>query len=128
MATNAIERILKEREESRAAQPVEPEGDKFFSILLGEGVHENFLELQFRDGSRTCFSYSDLIWFNHVPEDGIDLDFGGFLITIKGRGLAPKLWNGLKQKRVAWVKESDVEMQDHPGNESFIAEISITPP
>lgn len=125
---NAIEEILKKREASRTAEVPEGDDDKFFSILIGDGLVENFLELRFRDGSCTCFSYTDLIWFNYVPEDGLDLDFGGFLITIKGRGLAPKLFGGIKQKRVAWVKESDVELQDHAGNDCFVSEITITPP
>ena len=125
---NAIEKILKEREAGRVIESPEAEGEKFFSVLIGEGLVENFLELRFRDGSCTCFSYTDLTWFNYVPEEGLDLDFGGYLITVKGRGLAPKLFNGIKQKRVAWVKESDVELQDHKGNECFIEEITITPP
>ena len=126
MAQATIDEIIRSRQAS--AEQQDAGGDKFFSVLLGEGLYENFLELQFRDGSRTCFSYTDLIWFNYSPEDGIDLDFGGYLISIKGRGLEPKLWNGLKSKRVAWVREADVELQDHGGNESFISEIMITPP
>lgn len=126
MSQAKIDEIIKSRQ--AASDQQEAASDKFFSILLGEGLFENFLELQFKDGSRTCFSYTDLIWFNHSPEDGIDLDFGGYLVSIKGRGLEPKLWNGLKSKRVAWVREADVELQDHPGNESFIETITITPP
>ncbi len=129
MSQSTIDEILRRKEAERSKlQPVEEEGGKFFSILLGEGLHENFLELQFRDGTRTCFAYQDLGWFNYSPEDGIDLDFGGFLISLKGRGLVPRLFHGLKQKRVAWVKEADSEMQDHEGNESFISEITIMPP
>ncbi len=125
MAQSAIDEILKKKQGT--GEP-EPEGDRFFSILLGEGLFENFLELQFRDGSRTCFSYNSLTWFNLSPEDGIDLDFSGYLVSIKGRGMEPKLWNGLKAKRVAWVKEADVELQDHKGNECYIEGITITPP
>ena len=87
------------------------------------------LELRMRTGNLVCFSYSDLLWFNYDPQAGcIDLEIGGFLINIKGRGLVPKLWNGIKNKRVAWIREADTEMQDHKGNDSFIQEILITPP
>ena len=126
---NAIEDILRKKEAERAAAtPAVPQEDKFFSILLGEGLQEHFFELKFRDGSKTCFAYMDLGWFNYNPEVGLDLDFGGFLVTIAGRGFDPKLFQGIKQKRVAWVKEADVELEDHPGNDCFISQITITPP
>lgn len=123
-----IDDIIKQRQ-AAVEQPAEaPEADKFFSVLLGEGMQEHFLELQFRNGLQTCFSYTDLLWFNHDPEAGcIDLEFGGFLVTIKGRGLRP-IFMGVKNKRVAWVKEADSELQDHKENESYVEEISITPP
>jgi hypothetical protein len=130
MANDSIDRILEQRRlAEQKQQPAATEGDKFFSILLGEGLQEHFLELQFRSGLRTCFSYTDLLWFNFDPESGcIDLEFGGFLITITGRGFAPELFNGLKNKRVAWVKEADSEMQDNEANAAYISQITITPP
>lgn len=124
-----IDEILKQRQ--GAALPAEEsveEADKFFSLLRGEGAEENFFELQFRNGLQTCFSYKDLAWFNHDPESGcIDLDFGGFLVTVKGRGLA-RIFSGVKAKRIAWVKEADSSMQDHQANDCYVEEISITPP
>jgi len=123
-----IEEIINQRRAQEKAQAQETQGDKFFSTLLGEGLFENFLELQFRNGLQTCFAYSDLSWFSHDPESGcLDLEFGGFLITVKGRGLQP-LFNGIKSKRVAWVREANDKLQDHSGNESFIEEITIQPP
>ena len=131
MAQDKIDEILEQKRkkaDAPSAGAPQSEGDKFFSILVGDGMLEHFLELQFSNGLQTCFSYTDLIWFNHDPESGcIDLAFGGFLVTIKGRGLQP-LFTGIKQKRVAWVKEADSEMQDHKDNDSFIEEIVITPP
>jgi hypothetical protein len=128
MAQDSIDRVLASKQPATTAEPAE-EGDQFYSKLVGEGVTEHFLELRFRTGMRTCFSYSDLIWFNYDPEGGfMDLEFGGYLVTVKGRGLGDALFNGVRQKRVAWVKEADVEMQDHPGNKLFIQEITITPP
>ncbi|MCB1202909.1 MAG: hypothetical protein KDN18_01515 [Verrucomicrobiae bacterium] len=130
MGPDRIDQILEEKRR-KAEQPGTAQGaggDKFFSVMLGEGMQENFLELQFSNGLQTCFSYTDLIWFNHDPESGcIDLAFGGFLVTVKGRGLRP-LFSAIKQKRVAWVKEADSEMQDHQDNETFIEGITITPP
>lgn len=122
-----IEEILNERR-GKAVPEDSPAGDKFFSILRGEGLHEHFLELQFRNGLQTCFSYDGLSWFNYDPESGcIDLEFGGFLVTVRGRGLKP-LFNGIKSKRVAWVREANDVIQDHTGNESYVEEISITAP
>src|SRR3989442_729100 len=109
-AQDAVTRILearREKEKPVAAETATEEADKFFSVLVGETSQEHFLELQFRNGLRTCFSYTDLLWFNFDPEANcIDLEIGGYLITIKGRGLCPKLFNGLKNKRVSWVKEA----------------------
>jgi hypothetical protein len=131
MGQDKIDAILEQRRKAEppaAAPDAEVSGDKFFSILIGESIQEYFLELQFSNGLQTCFSYTDLSWFNHDPESGcIDLAFGGFLVTIKGRGLR-LLFNGLKQKRVNWIKEADSELQDHKDNESFVEEITITPP
>lgn len=124
-----IDEILKSR--SPAGSGATEEGaqeDKFFSVLGGDGIDENFFEVRFRDGTKTCFPYHSLSWFNLSPEEGIDLDFDGYMVSIRGRGLDPKLWNGIKQKRVAWVKEADVELQDHKGNEAFISAITITSP
>jgi hypothetical protein len=128
MAQDRIDEIIQQRQKTEKPAEAQTEGDKFFSILVGESMQEHFLELRFANGLQTCFSYTDLLWFNHDPENGcIDLAFGGFLVTIKGRGLRP-IFDGVKQKRVGWVKEADQALQDHQGNESFIQEISITPP
>lgn len=125
---NRIDEILQQRQKAeKPAAPLE-EGDKFYSVLVGDAIQEHFLELRFSNGLQTCFSYSDLMWFNHDPESGcIDLAFGEFLITIKGRGLAP-LFLGIKQKRLGWVKEADAELQDHEGNSVFVETLTITPP
>lgn len=135
MSSNIDELMQKRRAQEQAAaavsQPLESEesaGDKFFSILVGEGTEEKYLELQSKEGLHTCFSYANLLWFAYDPEDGILLEFNGYSVHIQGRGLYPKLMNGLKQKRVAWIKEADSEMQDHKGNETFVSGISITPP
>lgn len=127
MPDSAVERLLK----SRAPAPSVPaaEEGKFFSVLQADGLVENFLELQFRNGLRSCFPYSDMQWFSWDPETGyLDLEIGGFLISIKGRGLYEKLFQGIKARRVAWIKEADTEMQDHDANEAYIEEITIEPP
>ena len=132
MSSNKIDEILAQRrrpEQPAPAAAEEKQEDKFYSILVGEGTEEKFLELQFRDGLRLCLSYNDLVWFHYIPDEHcIDLEFGGFLVSIKGRGMIPQLFNGLKQKRVGWVKEADVDMQDHLGNNTFIEEITVIPP
>jgi len=130
MAQDTIDEILKaKRQAEKPAEETAKQEDKFFSVLGGEGLHEDFLELRMREGNWTCFSYSDLMWFNYDPKEGcIDLAFGEFMVQIKGRGLVPRLWQGIKNKRVAWLKESDEEMQDHKDNETFIEGIFITPP
>lgn len=130
MAQETIDKILESRRQSaQTAEETTPGEDKFFSILVGEVVTEHFLELKFRVGMRSCFSYDDLLWFNYDPDGGtLDLEFGGYFITIKGRGLGDRLFQGIKQKRVTWVQESENEMQDHPGNKVYISEITIVPP
>jgi hypothetical protein len=128
MAQDRIDEIIQQRQRAEKPAETQTEGDKFYSVFVGDAIQEHFLEFQFANGLQTCFSYTDLLWFNHDPESGcIDLAFGGFLVTIKGRGLRP-IFDGVKQKRVGWVKEADARLQDHPGNETFIQEISITPP
>jgi hypothetical protein len=128
MAQDSIDKVLQSRKPAETPAS-ESDNDKFFSIMVGETMQEHFLELRFNIGLKSCFSYTDLQWFNYDPEEGsIILEFGGFLVSLKGRGLGDRLFNGLRQKRVAWVKEADTEMQDHKGNETFIQEITITPP
>lgn len=124
MSQGAIDKIL----ESRKSGGTEREG-KFYSALSGEASQENYLEIRFRDGLKTCFSYSDLVWFNFDPESGIlDLEFGGFLVSVKGRGLGDKLFHQIKSKRVAWIKEAESDFQDNDKIETYIEEITITPP
>lgn len=125
MAQDSIDKVLGTKKET--AQPAaEGEADKFYSILLGEGLQEHYFEVKLRDGLRVCLSYTDLSWFSYDPEGPkLDLEFGGIFVTIKGRGLGDALFNGIKQKRVAWIKEADTEMQDHPGNKTFIEEITL---
>jgi hypothetical protein len=124
MGQDSIDKVLKKKEVADAS--AESDGDKFYSVLQGEGLQEHYLELKQRDGLRICLSYTDLMWFSYDPEGPkIDLEFGGIFVTIKGRGLGEALFNGIKQKRVAWIKEADTEMQDHPGNKVFIEEITF---
>lgn len=125
MGQDSIDKVLAAKRES-APPATEAEGDKFFSILVGDGDSEHYLELKMRDGLRIALSYTDLAWFSYDPEGPkIDLEFGGIFVTVKGRGLGDALFNGLKQKRVAWIKEADTEMQDHPRNLLFIEEITF---
>ncbi len=126
--SNTIENILEERKRRGEAPSGEEEG-KFFSVLLGEGLQESFLELRFRNGLKSCFSYSDLTWFNFDPDSGtLDLEFGEFLVTLTGRRLGERLFHAIKSKRAAWVKEADSDFEDHEANEIYIAGIAITPP
>ena len=127
---SAIDDILAKRRQTDKPPPeAEAQEDKFFSILVGDGAQENFLELQFRDGLRLCLAYGDLTWFHFMPDEScIDMEFGGFLISVKGTGLSSRLFQGLKQKRVAWIKEADSELQAGAANTTFIEEITVVPP
>ena len=125
MGQDSIDKVLGKKREAAEAS-AEGDGDKFYSVLQGEGLQEHYLELKLRDGLRICLSYTDLMWFSYDPDGPkIDLEFGGIFATIKGRGLGEALFHGIKQKRVAWIKEADTEMQDHPGNKVFIEEITF---
>ena len=127
MSDSKIDEILEARKRKEGG--AKEEGDQFFSVLSGDGLEENFLEIRFRNGLRTCFAYSDLMWFNYDPDvPCIDLEFSGFLVSVQGRGLDGKMFSGIKGKRIAWIKESDSDMQDHEGNETYIEQITIQPP
>lgn len=56
--SDKIDEILKQRQAASTPPEPTPDGDKFFSMLIGEGMQEHFLELQFQNGLQTCFSYS----------------------------------------------------------------------
>lgn len=125
---NPIDDILASRTGNQKEDSVE-DTSKFFSTLATDGYQENFLELRFQEGFCTCFSYADLNWFNHDPEEGtLDLEFGGFLISIIGRGLGGKLFHAIKSKRASWVKEADSDFQDSPDNDLYIEQILVRPP
>ena len=131
MAQSKVEELLASRRSTSGIAPAAPatEADKFSLILIGEKMEENFLELKFRSGLRTAFPYSDILFMNYDPDSGsLDVDFGGFLVTVKGRGLGERVFDGIKQRRVVWLKEADSAMQDHAANDLFIGEILVTPP
>lgn len=128
-----VDKILESRRAASgagaAAAVISPEEDKFSLILAGDRMEEHFLELRFRNGLKVCFGYSDLIFITYDPNPGsLDLDFGGYLVTVTGRNLGGRVFDGIKHKRLVWLKEADSEMQDHKENELFIAGITITPP
>ncbi len=131
MGHSAVDKILESRRSqgvTGAAAP-EPEGDKFSLILVGDAMEEHFLELRFRSGLRTAFAYSDIVFVVYDPDSGsLDVDFGGYLVTVTGRGLGDRVFDAIKKKRVVWLKEADSDMQNHPGNELFIGGITVTPP
>ena len=131
MGHSAVDKILESRRPlggSEAAAPAS-EGDKFSLILVGDNMEESFLELRLRSGLRTAFAYSDIVFLVYDPDSGsLDVDFGGYLVTVRGRGLGERVFDALKKKRVVWLKEADTEMQDHKGNELYIGGITITPP
>lgn len=123
---DSIDKILQQKKLTEGEASAENESDKFYSVLLGEGLQENFFETRFREGDVVCFSYNDLMFFDYDPEEGrISLEFGGYSVVIRGSGLHPKLFQAIKSKRVAWVKESDTPMQKHQGNETFIEDIDL---
>lgn len=119
-----LDQLMKQRQEDGEATT-----ERFFSVLRGEGLVEEFFEIRFRNGVQTCFSYKDLTWFNYSPDEGlIDVEFSGFLVTIKGRGLVPKLFEAIKSKRVAWVREADDGLHDSKELDHFVGSILVTPP
>ena len=127
---DSIDKILEGRRQQTAppAAPKEDDGDKFYSVLGGDIVEDPFLELRFRDGFRLCLPYRDIVWFSYNPKGPeIAMDFGSTSIRIKGRGLAGELFDGLRLKRVVWIKEADNDMQDHDKNKVFISDIGFEP-
>lgn len=125
--SKTIEEIIETRN-ARAPKNASPE-EKSYSVISGEGIHENFLELKFRDGLKTCFAYNDLVFMNFDPDESVlDIEFGGFMVSVKGTGLGEKLFHHLKSKRVAWIREASSEFEENDTQEVYISEIAITPP
>ena len=138
MSQNAIDQILEKRRKAEAAAPLSAPGEstsasevykeeQFYSLLVAAGLEENFIEFRFRDGLSLSLPYRSIEWFDHDPDEGINVEFGRCLVTIRGRGLKPRLYNGIKQHKVAWVKEADSNFEDQVDFETFIEEIVITP-
>ena len=127
MAQDSIDKILEtRRQQAVPAAPQEAEGDKFYSVLGGDVVNDPLLEFRFRDGLKICFPYRDIIWLSHDPKGpAIQIDFGSMIINIKGRGLDGELFEGIRHRRVVWVKEADTEMQDHDKNPVFVEDIGF---
>ena len=126
MSNSNIQQILQTRLKPEAASE---SANRFYEVVNVDGKEEEFLELQFRNGLRTCFPFNQMGWFNYDPKEGcLDLDFNGILVTIKGRGFFPELFHGIKRRRVSWIKEADSELQDHPGATAFVESITIMLP
>lgn len=121
MSVNNIDAILS------ANKPEEESGSRFYQLMRIENA-EHYLELRFRDGIRTAFGYDKLGWFNYAPDLSVlDLDFMGTTVSIEGRGLS-ELFQMLKAKKVSWIKEADIDLEDNDTNTIFIKEITILPP
>ena len=128
---DSIDKILEAGRQKAATTPVPAaaEADKFFSLLGGDVVDDPFLEFRFHDGFKLCLAYHDVVWMSYDPKrPKIEMDFGSTTIVIEGRGLDGELFDGLKSKRVMWIKEADREMQDHDGNKVFIKNIGFKSP
>lgn len=122
-----IDSIIQKQKQKQEEQ-AEKTGLTFFQTSRIEGADESFLEIRFRTGIKTAFSYPSLAWFNLDPAEGmLDLGFAGFVVTLYGRGLT-ELFQAIKNKKVAWVREADEGMQDIDEFTVFISEITITPP
>ena len=50
MSDSKIDEILEARKRKEGG--AKEEGDQFFSVLSGDGLEENFLEIRFRNGLR----------------------------------------------------------------------------
>lgn len=125
MGSAKLEEILA----SRKPASEEPDPRQCFSLPAVGSVQENYLELRFRNGLHTCFNFNGLSWFNYDPEPGIiDMEFDGFLVTIKGRGLYPALFNALKNRQVAWVREADSKFQDSDKFDHYVESIDVVAP
>lgn len=121
MSTTNLNAIL-----SSGETPVDG-GNKFFQLMRIDNA-EHFLELRFRDGIKTAFSYDRLFWVNYSPETSmLDMDFMGTTVSIEGRGLG-EIFQALKSRKVSWVKEADSDLEDNDSNSVFIKELTILPP
>jgi len=142
--SNNIDAILEERRRQHAPQaqtqvqpqagealPAMPESEvenRFYQTRRIEG-EEHCLELRFNTGIVTFFKYSDVNWCVYDPDAGmIDICFMGFVVSITGRGLVPDLLEGIKTRRISWVKEADTNFQEDEKFPVVIKSISVAWP
>jgi hypothetical protein len=127
--SDAVERILAAKRQSATTAEPSATGqleDKFYSLLIGDGTDLRFFEVRFKDGTRLSLDYKNLNWFFYYPsQSSIEMDFNGLGIRINGRGLSDKLYKGIQQCRVAWIKEADSDWQDNKDNETYIESIEM---
>lgn len=64
------------------------------------------LDLRFKDGNATALSYAYLVAVRFNPSEGLELEFTGHRVTLKGRGLS-RLYRGLLAHVVGHVQEVD---------------------
>lgn len=118
-----IGKILASRQPAGAEG--EQKGDKFYGLLLGDGVAPAFLDVRLRSGGRLGIDYTNLDWLYYDPEAGtIELEFGSVALSVRGRGLA-KIYESFLRRRVEWIKEADSELQDSKENETYISDIVV---
>lgn len=125
--SNTIDSILAAHRQKHQQEETPPDDapEQFFCIVKVEGMTTDFLEIRFRNGAIFFLNYSELSFFNYSPAGIIDMIFGGFRVEIHGRGLAPKLVEAIKAKRVAWVREADADMEEGMDYKSFVREIFV---
>ncbi|MCB1694073.1 MAG: hypothetical protein KDI19_14985 [Pseudomonadales bacterium] len=93
-----------------------------FGYLRGVRDRSLMLELRFKDGSITAFSYALLDRASFDPSEGIRLRFPGQEVRLVGRflndaaGGAVRLFEAITRHRVVWVQEvsraDSMEAQD----------------
>lgn len=84
-----------------------------FGLLRGIRERAIMLELRRKDGVVEAFPYTYLSHARFDPSDGIELHFGGKVVTIKGRNLGAevrpnvRLFDAILRHRVPFVQEAD---------------------
>lgn len=101
-------------------------GAGFFG--LSASGEQRLVDFRLRDGRRTAFAYNDVRFLDFDAEDGmITIEFGPFVVTMAGLGMNV-LYEGLFERRVRWLRESQEEEADDVVDGVRIDFIHLAPP
>ncbi|MEZ0295281.1 MAG: hypothetical protein ACAI35_02390, partial [Candidatus Methylacidiphilales bacterium] len=93
MQTESIEQLLARKRAEKGEAPPSEAKSPFYSQQPVEWPLPLWLEVRLRNGTFISFDAKDFSWISFDPDGSfLDLHIEGFGVTIKGKGLYPKLY------------------------------------